>query len=224
MRHTRICALVALALAFPATALGNGDPARDVLLSAKVYFPTQRVSAASADTLNAITDKAAAKGYPIRVALIHDETDLGTVPDLLNQPQKYAEFLGPEIRFAYKGDLLVVMPNGLGLTTTDKSAPPTNAIKNVKVEAGGSPDGLANTAEAVIPKLAAAAGKPLDGGGGGGGGGALAGIIVAVVLLLAGVGGAIWVRRSQAGTQGDVVTPPRPGDTDPAPAGETPGP
>ena len=198
MRHLRICALLALALLVPASAHGNGDPASDVLLQAKIYFPTQRVSAGAAESLKAIVDKANAKGYAIRVALIHDESDLGTVPDLLNQPQKYSEFLGPEIRFAYKGDLLVVMPNGLGLMSTDKSPPPANAIKGIRVEAGGSPDGLAQTAELAIPKLAAAAGKPLDGKKSGGGGGALAGILVAAALLLAGVGGAIWVRRSQA--------------------------
>lgn len=197
MRHTWIGALLALALVFSAPALGNGDPASDVLLQAKVYFPTQQVGADSANALKALTDRASARGYPIRVALIHDETDLGTVPDLLNQPQKYAEFLGPEIRFAYKGDLLVVMPNGLGLTTTDDSPPPMKAIDGVKVEAGGSPDGLARTAELVIPKLAAAAGKPLASEGGAGGG-ALAGIIVAVALLIAGAVGALWVRRSQA--------------------------
>jgi hypothetical protein len=198
MRHLRICALLALALVLPASALGNGDPASDVLLQGKIYFPTQRVSVGAAESLKAVVDKANAKGYAIRVALIHDETDLGTVPDLLNQAQKYSEFLGPEIRFAYKGDLLVVMPNGLGLTSTDKSPPPANAVKGIEVEAGGSPDGLAQTAELAIPKLAAAAGKPLEDKKSGGGGGALAGILVAVALLLAGVGGAIWVRRSQA--------------------------
>src|SRR3954469_8132832 len=164
--------VAALCLAAPAAALANGDPASDVLLQSKVYFPTQRVTVGAATQLKQIVQKANAKGYPIRVALIHDETDLGTVPNLLNQPQKYAEFLGPEIRFAYKGDLLVVMPTGLGVTMTDETPPPAKSIEGMQVEAGGSTNGLAQTAGEAVEKLSAAAGHPLtstktSGGGGG---------------------------------------------------------
>jgi hypothetical protein len=199
----------ALLLLSPASAFANGDPASDVLLQAKVYFPTQRVSAEAANSLKAVVEKANAKGYPIRVALIKDETDLGTVPNLLNQPQKYSEFLGPEIRFAYKGDLLVVMPTGLGVTQTDETPAPANAIQGMQVEAGGSPDGLALTAQEAVTKLAAAAGHPLEAQKkSGGGGGALVGIIVAVVLVALGILGAVWVRRSQAASApADAETP-----------------
>jgi hypothetical protein len=193
--------LAAVVLIVPASAVANGDPASDVLLQAKVYFPTQRVSVEQANKLKSVVQAANVKGYPIRVALIEDETDLGTVPNLLNQPQRYSEFLGPEIRFAYKGDLLVVMANGLGLTTTDETPPPSKAIEGMQVEAGGSPDGLAQTAEEAVTKLADASGHPLEGKkSGGGGGGAAAGIIVAAVLLILGLGGAFWLRRSQTPT------------------------
>lgn len=192
-----LAAGVALLMAAPGVAYANGDPASDVLLQAKVYFPTQRVSAQAANSLKAVVQKANAKGYPIRVALIKDETDLGTVPNLLNQAQKYAEFLAPEIRFAYKGDLLVVMPTGLGVTQTDETPAPANAVEGMQVEAGGSPDGLAQTAEEAVTKLSAAAGHPLVAAKkSGGGGGAAAGIIVAVVLLILGILGAFWLRRS----------------------------
>jgi hypothetical protein len=194
--RARLLAALAALLIAPTPAFANGDPASDVLLQAKVYFPVQPVSMEEAGKLKAIVQSANVKGYPIRVALIKDATDLGTVPNLLNQPQKYAEFLGPEIRFAYKGDLLVVMPNGLGLTTTDGTAPPAKAIEGMPVEAGGSPDGLAQTAEEAVTKLAAAAGHPLEARKKGGGG-ALAGVIVAVVLLGLGILGAFWLRRSQ---------------------------
>jgi hypothetical protein len=191
--------VLALVLLAPAAAFANGDPASDVLLQAKVYFPTQRVSAEAANSLKAVVAKANAKGYPVRVALIKDETDLGTVPNLLNQPQKYAEFLGPEIRFAYKGDLLVVMPTGLGVTMTDETPPPAKSIEGMQVEAGGTPDGLALTAQEAVTKLAAASGHPIESAkkSGGGGGGAAAGIIVAAVLLALGIAGAFWLRRSQ---------------------------
>ena len=199
VRARVVAGITVLMLVVPCGALANGDPASDVLLQAKVYFPTKRVSVEEATKLKAIVQKANAKGYPIRVALIHDETDLGTVPNLLNQAQKYSEFLGPEIRFAYKGDLLVVMPNGLGVTTTDETPPPAKAVDGMLVEAGGSPDGLAQTAEEAVTKLAAAAGHPLEAQKkSNGGGGAAVGIVVAVLLLIAGIGGAFLVRRNQA--------------------------
>ena len=199
-------ALAAALLVAPAAARANGDPASDVLLQAKVYFPTQRVSVEAATNLKAVVNKANALGYPIRVALIKDATDLGTVPNLLNQPQKYSEFLAPEIRFAYKGDLLVVMPNGLGVTETDETPAPAKAVEGMQVEAGGSPDGMALTAEEAVKKLSAAAGHPLEAKKkSGGGGDAIVGVIVAVGLLLVGLLGAFWLRRSQA--PGDVETP-----------------
>jgi hypothetical protein len=192
-----VFALLGLSLAVPCSAAANGDPASDVLLQSKIYFPTQQVGVAEAQALHKLVDTANAKGYAIRVALIRDASDLGTVPNLLDKPQQYAEFLGPEIRFAYKGDLLVVTPNGLGLTTTDATQPPKQAIAGMQVEAAGSPDGLAQTAGEAVTLLAKAAGHPISGTAkGGGGGGALAGILVAVALLALGIGGAYWVRRS----------------------------
>jgi hypothetical protein len=195
----------------PASALANGDPASDVLLQSKVYFPTQRVTVEAANSLKKIVDAANAKGYRIRVALIHDETDLGTVPTLMNQPQRYADFLGPEVRFVYKGDLLVVMPTGLGVTSTDVTAPPAKAVAGMQVEAGGSPDGLAQTAGEAVIRLAAAAGHPIGSPAKkSGGGGTVVGVIVAVALLVLGVGGALLVRRNQpsAGAQATADDPP----------------
>src|SRR6476469_7803966 len=143
--RTRVLTMAALCavLTAPATALANGDPPSDVLLQSKIYFPVQRVSLAEAQRLHAVVNSANAKGYAIRVALVKDENDLGTVPNLLNHPQQYADFLGPEIRFAYRGDLLVVMPDGLGVMSTDATPVPKQAIAGMQVEAGGSPDGLA---------------------------------------------------------------------------------
>ena len=210
MQARALALLTAILVLAPASAWANGDPASDVLLQAKVYFPTQRVSVAEATKLKAIVQTANVKGYPIRVALIKDETDLGTVPNLLNQPQKYSEFLGPEIRFAYRGDLLVVMPTGLGLTTTDATAPPANAIDGMKVEAGGSPDGLAQTAEEAVTKLAAASGHPIAAKSKGGGGGTIVGVVIAVLLVLLGIGGAFLVRRSQSAAAGEDAGQPAP--------------
>jgi len=199
-----VVALCSLALA-PASAVANGDPASDVLLQSKVYFPNKRVSVQAATSLKKIVDSANAKGYPIRVALIEDASDLGVVPNLLNRAQEYAQFLGPEIRFVYKGDLLVVMPNGLGLTSTDQTPPPEKAIEGMQIEDGGFPDGLAQTAGEAVTKLAAAAGHPLvTTKKKGGNGGTIAGIAAAVLVLALVIAVAFWVRRRQApGTPAD---------------------
>jgi hypothetical protein len=203
--------LTALFLALPAVAEANGDPASDILLQAKVYFPTQRVSAEEATKLKALVQKANVKGYPIRVALIHDEADLGTVPSLLNQPQKYAEFLGPEIRFVYRGDLLVVMPTGLGVTNTDATPAPAKAVEGMQVEAGGTPDGLAQTAEEAVTKLAAAAGHPIESTSkGGGGSGGVIGVAVAAVVILLGFLAAFLVRRNQGAAEPADAEQPAP--------------
>jgi hypothetical protein len=207
IRFAISAAVAAAALVLPASGWANGDPASDVLLQLKVYFPTQQVSADQAQKLKAIVDEANAKGYPIRVALIRDVTDLGTVPNLMNKPQQYADFLGPEIRFAYRGDLLVVMPDGLAVVSTGPKPPPSQAIAGMKVEAGGSPDGLAQTAGEAVTALAKAAGHPLGSGAKGGGSGALVGILVALLLLAVGVGGAFWLRRS---SQARSASPPGP--------------
>jgi hypothetical protein len=216
VRARLIVSVFGLCLAIPSPAAANGDPASDVLLQAKIYFPTQRVGVPEADALHKLVDTANAKGYTIRVALIKDASDLGTVPNLLDKPQQYAEFLGPEIRFAYKGDLLVVMPTGLGLTTTDATQPPMQAIAGMQVEAGGSPNGLAQTAGEAVTLLAKAAGHPISGTTkGGGGGGALAGILVAVALVALGIGGAYWVRRTAPRPAAEA--PASPPDSPPAP-------
>jgi hypothetical protein len=179
-------------------ASANGDPASDVLLGEKIYFPNEKVSVDTAKALKAVVNKANEKGYAIRVALIKDPTDLGTVPQLIGKPQRYADFLGPEIRFAYKGDLLVVHPAGLGLTTTDETEPAIAAIKGIKVQGGGSSDGLAQTAETAVKSLAKASGHPIDGGKKGGGSGALAAVAVALGLLLLAALAGLWLRRANA--------------------------
>jgi hypothetical protein len=205
VRARLIVSVLGLCLAIPSAAAANGDPASDVLLQSKIYFPTQRVGVPEAQALHKLVDAANAKGYAIRVALIRDASDLGTVPNLLDKPQQYAEFLGPEVRFAYKGDLLVVTPNGLGLTTTDATAPPKQAIAGMQVEAAGSPNGLAQTAGEAVTALAKAAGHPITGQAkAGGGSGALVGILVAVALLALGTGGAYWVRRTAPSPAADA--------------------
>src|SRR5215470_8880420 len=108
----------AIAALFAGAARANGDPASDVLPFSTVYFSIKNPnSAASGRDLLKITQVAAKKKRPIRVAVIATPSDLGLIQSLWLKPQPYAEFLGKELfQFArYKGTTLVVMPNGYGV-------------------------------------------------------------------------------------------------------------
>ena len=56
----------------------------------------------------------------MRVALIGTRHDLGAVPVLFGKPQRYADFLGQELVYFWKGPTLVVMPNGYGIYQNGK--------------------------------------------------------------------------------------------------------
>ena len=134
-------ALIAVAAAaiFVATvapvALGDGDPASDVLLGQNVFYPYQPpVTASLQKTLDAETGAAQKAGFPIKVALIASPVDLGVIPDLFGQPQKYANFLDQEISFQTKQRLLVVMSTGYGVVGFPAAS--QNALGSVASPAG----------------------------------------------------------------------------------------
>jgi hypothetical protein len=182
--------LVAVALAVtPPAALADADPASDFLLTQDLFLPYQpQVSAALKADLLGVTKAAKRAGYPIKIAIIATAADLGGVPNLFNQPTRYAPFLGREISFNSKRTpLLVVMPAGLGTY----QAGPRAASATAKVKVGEGVDGLGRAAVEAAQKLAAADGHPIRGfkpssatGSGGGGSSALVfGIPVALLVL-----------------------------------------
>lgn len=192
----------------PARALADGDPASDVLLGQAVFLPYTPVSRELQGRLYALTAAAAARGYPIHVALIGAPTDLGVVPALFGKPQAYARFLSAEVAGPVTGPVLVVMPRGFGLARAG-AALNRRALAGLAIAPGA--DGLATAALAAIPRLAAAAGHQLPAGAGIGGAPAGASdgtvrhalIAVGVMALLAATGiGSGWRARGRA---------PRPG-------------
>ena len=83
-------------------ARANGDPASDVLLTQKVFFPLDApLPNSDREALQKTVDEANARGYPIRVALIPFTSDLGTAVSLWRHPQDYSKFLGSELAFVY---------------------------------------------------------------------------------------------------------------------------
>ena len=114
-RAAALLAALALALGAPA-ALADGDPASDVLISERVFFPYEvklpkEDTEALQDTIRSATDQ----GVRVRVALIAHDFDLGSAGLLFEKPQAYAKFLAEELGNFNRDWLLVVMPNGYGI-------------------------------------------------------------------------------------------------------------
>jgi hypothetical protein len=108
--------LAALALA-PAQARADGDPASDVLPSEDVYYGVELLNTQSeqAAQLPALLAAARTKGFDMKVAVLTQDYDMGSVSVLWRKPQPYAQFLGEELKGLYPGRILIVMPNGFGI-------------------------------------------------------------------------------------------------------------
>ena len=157
-------AIAALALTtawWPAAALADGDPASDVLASQALFLPSDAgVPATQQARLGTLLAAAQRSGYPIRVALIASQADLGSVTGLWRSPRSYAKFLGQELSLLNRRPLLVVMPNGFGLSGPQHTlATGEAALHGIPISAGGT--GLAAAAVTAVQRLSAAAGHRL---------------------------------------------------------------
>jgi hypothetical protein len=209
MRRPVRALLVLLVLAVAASlcaqaARADGDPASDFLVLSPYFTPFQPAPPKSLrDALGNTLVAAKKGGYPIRVAVIGSKADLGAVPQLFGKPKIYARFLGSELKYAYKGRLLVVMPDGFG--TNNVPSREARALTGLRVNDPSS-SGLVQTSLAAVRRLAAASGHPVadvapvpasDSGGSGGGSSpwvVVIGIAGLAAMLIAG-GALIWMRR-----------------------------
>ncbi len=155
-------ALVALLGTAPAV-LADGDPASDVLVRDDVFFPyAPPTSKPLGAALKRVVARARAAGYPIKVALIESPGDLGSYPQLFNQPQRYADLLASELPANPHGAtrvpprLLVVMPGGFGGDNLGTGV--DAALAPVKISAGAQSDGLARAALSAVARIATANG------------------------------------------------------------------
>jgi hypothetical protein len=151
-------AVVALAVALvPAAAHADGDPASDVLVTQPAFIPWYAgVSTARAAQLSSLLQTASREGFPVRVALIASASDLGSVTALWKRPVAYAEFLGQELSLVYPGRVLVLMPDGVGLSENGRTLALPSAVASA-----GLRGSLAERAGNLVRGLAAAAGHHL---------------------------------------------------------------
>ena len=158
MRRALVVALLLGACALAGTARADGDPASDYLYTLKVFLPFDvKVPKARQRELVSLVEATNRSGYAIRVAVIGSSYDLGSVTSLWRQPRTYARFLGAELQFIYAKRLLIVMPNGFGITKKGKPLAKEYAVIS-KIPTGTDAVGLVDAAGLAVRKLAAAAG------------------------------------------------------------------
>jgi cytochrome oxidase Cu insertion factor (SCO1/SenC/PrrC family)/thiol-disulfide isomerase/thioredoxin len=162
--HRLVTALLVAVLAaalMPATVLADGDPGSDVLVYQPLFVASDAgVSLPEQVKLGNLLRSSARSGVPIRVAIISHRNDLGAITGLWHRPQAYARFLGYELSLAYKGELLVVMPDGFGFNWPGHSTTAAaHVLGSIAIRPGGA--GLAAAAQAGTLRLAAAAGVDL---------------------------------------------------------------
>jgi hypothetical protein len=158
-RERRFVALVVLVVSVAATsaALADGDPASDYLITQPMFVPFgNHTTTKKATELDRLLLDAKAKGFPLKVAVIASPYDLGSIPSLFRQPQRYASFLGQEDYYFFKAELLVVMPNGYGLYKAKTGVPPADkkAILALRPPGTNDGDGLIAAAERAVQALA----------------------------------------------------------------------
>lgn len=198
---TVLFAVLSSAALLPA-ARADGDPASDYLLGQDVFLPySTKVSSSEAKQLTALVKEAARRHFTIKVAVIAERLDLGADPSLFLKPQVYAEFLGKEILFIYRGRLLVVMPNGFGVSVGGRAAPPLAKAVAALPPPGTDTSKLVAAAQTAVQKLAASAGHRLTVPKSTSAGGQTAAdrikIGAAVVGVLALLGASMLVRRTR---------------------------
>ena len=161
MRAKLVVALALAVLVAPAVARADGDPASDWLPFGRnyVFAPDEgNIPPADVKRLTTVVDVARRKRFVTKVALIGTPDDLGSVTALWRKPQVYAQFLGKELFYLYKGRLLVVMPNGYGVSAGGGQPVPAEQalLRKLPVPARGL-DNLPSAAIDALHTLATAA-------------------------------------------------------------------
>jgi hypothetical protein len=195
-----------LVLSLVPAALADGDPASDWLLSGASFLSPYdgKIPTAEQAKLKAMLASAQQQGLPLKLALIVTPYDLGSVPILFNQPQRYAKFLGLEDSYYWHDELIVVMPKGYGIyKSKDLPARDKSVIKRLAAPASKSGPDLAAAAEKALTAVAAAHGITLSTSSGGSSSSSSAWTeraeIAGGALVLCAIGFGVWLvwrRRS----------------------------
>lgn len=162
VKRLAVLGAVTVCLCAPSVARANGDPASDYLLTQSVFLPfTTKIDRNEVKRLDALLREADQKHFRIRVAMILSPSDLGTAFSLMGKPEKYAQFLGLELSFVYRGRLLVVMPNGYGYSVNGDPDPKASAVLKKLPAPGRNATKEVQASIVAVQRLAAAEGSNL---------------------------------------------------------------
>ena len=159
-------ALAALAPTAAGEARADADPASDVLLTDNVFLSFQSpYGSAEGRLLEGLAREAKRQGFPMRVAVITQIADLGAIGGLYGKAQRYADFLGRELTFVYRGTLVVAMngkPGGFGVHGPGATPAARRALKRMKLPRTPlTAAELARLAATAMQRVAAASGHRL---------------------------------------------------------------
>ncbi len=156
-----LAVLLAAALA-AAGARADGDPASDILFADNVFLSYEApLGTPVGRQLEVLTAEARKARFPVKVAVIANKTDLGAVPELFGQPQRYATFLGQELSGAGFKALVVVMPNGAGLYGPSLPVQAHEALATLGKPRDGRIETLGRFALTAVQRVAGEAGHRL---------------------------------------------------------------
>jgi thiol-disulfide isomerase/thioredoxin len=143
------------------TGLSGGDPASDVLEYQDMFMAADAGGTlVQTQHLQDVIAAAGRAGYPVRVAVIASEADLGAVRALWRRPRIYARFLGLELSLVNHEAVLVVMPNGVGLYQPGSSLAADTALL-ARISISSKSRSPASRAAEAVTSLAAASGHPI---------------------------------------------------------------
>ena len=148
------------------TARADGDPASDVLLTDNVFLSYQSpYGSAEGRALEGLAKEAKQQHFPMRVAVITQLADMGSVGGLYGKAQRYADFLASEITFVYRGTLVVAMngkPGGFGVHGPGATPAARRALARMKLpHTPLTAAELARLAATAMQRVAAASGHHL---------------------------------------------------------------
>ena len=163
---------LAAALAAAGVASAHGDPSTHTLESDNLYpAVASRPSQSLELQLIGLLRASAARGYPVKIALVANADDLEDAT-MLARPQAYADYLQRELggSTVLRAPLLVIMPTGFGVSGRElqrgslQRVPPAarwGPLQELHVPRAADGDALAGTASTAVRRIAAAAGRPL---------------------------------------------------------------
>jgi hypothetical protein len=159
MRALRVLfAALVMLLCVPVAALAHGDASTHYLETSDFYpgFSVQRASPDTELKLMGLLEAAKQAGYPIKVSIIGDLSDVNDKPDMLTHPQRYANFVTRELELSHTkllGPVVIISPTGIGVAGP--------GAQKIDIATGSNGEENVAAAMTAVRQLAQAGGHPL---------------------------------------------------------------